>query len=234
MKLKLLLTSLLFSLSLLAGAQETEKEEGTLVAPYKVIDSLFREDQFYATISYNLLQNTPAGYKQYSFSTGLGLGFLRDIPFTKNRNWSVALGLGYSYDNIKHNVQVQDTDPKTYTIEDSYDKNKLVLHYLDIPFEIRWRNATPLSHKFWRIYTGFKASYLIGSKTDFQSSSANYKIKNSSDVNKWQFGPYISTGYNTVNMYVYYALTPIFKDVKIQGQDLKMSSLNIGFMFYIL
>ncbi|MGV7106187.1 porin family protein [Flavobacterium sp. U410] len=233
MKLKFLLMILLFSMSLVK-AQETETLKEGLNAPYKVIDSLFREDQFYASISYNLLQNKPAGYKQYSFSTGIALGFLRDIPFSKSRDWSVALGLGYSYNNIKHNVQVQNADPNVYVIENSYDKNKLVLHYIDIPLEIRWRNATPLNHKFWRIYTGFKASYLIGSKTDFQSSSANYKIKNSNDVNKWQFGPYISFGYNTVNMYAYYGLTPIFKDVKIEDQDLKMSSFNIGFMFYIL
>ncbi len=213
-------------------AQETKTEE-ELKAPYKVLDSLFREDQFYASITYNLMQNKPSGYKQYSFSTGITVGFMRDMPFTKDRNWSVALGLGYSYNNIKHNIQIQD-NPIAYTIENSYDKNKLILHYLDIPLEIRWRNATPLSHKFWRIYTGFKASYLLGSKSDFQSTDANYKVKNNSDVNKWQLGPYISVGYNTINMYVYYGLTPIFKDIQLDNRDLKLSAFNVGFMFYIL
>ena len=50
---------------------------------------------------------------------------MRDMPFTKDRNWSVALGLGYSYNNIKHNIQIQD-NPIAYTIENSYDKNKLI------------------------------------------------------------------------------------------------------------
>ncbi|AWM13806.1 hypothetical protein DI487_07970 [Flavobacterium sediminis] len=214
-------------------AQETEPKT-ELKEPYKVIDSLFREDQFYVSITYNLMQNKPAGYKQYSFSTGITLGAMRDMPFTKDRKWSVALGVGYSYNNIKHNIQVQDGDPATYAIENSYDKNKLILHYLDIPLEIRWRNAAPLNHKFWRIYTGFKASYLLGSKSDFQSAVANYKVKNNSDVSKWQLGPYISVGYNTINMYVYYGLTPIFKNTQLDNQDLKLSSFNVGFMFYIL
>ncbi len=33
----------------------------------KVADSLFREDQFYIYVSYNLLQNKPANFSQFSF-----------------------------------------------------------------------------------------------------------------------------------------------------------------------
>ena len=42
------------------------------------IDSLYREDQFYASLSYNLIQNRPTGFKQFSFSPGITFGFLRD------------------------------------------------------------------------------------------------------------------------------------------------------------
>ena len=51
-----------------------------------IADSLFREDQFYASISYNILQKTPDNFNQYSFSTGLSAGFLRDFPISENRH----------------------------------------------------------------------------------------------------------------------------------------------------
>ena len=38
---------------------------------FDAVDSLYREDQFYFSVTYNLLRNTPNGYSQYSFSSGL-------------------------------------------------------------------------------------------------------------------------------------------------------------------
>ena len=52
-------------------SQETLPQEVKTIE----IDSLFREDQFYASLSYNLVQNRPAGFKQFSFSPGITFGF---------------------------------------------------------------------------------------------------------------------------------------------------------------
>ena len=201
-----------------------------------VSDSLYREDQFYASLNYNLLQNKPAGYNQYSFSTGLSLGFIRDFPISKNRHWALGLGLGYSYNNIKHNLIIQeDLSDVTYNVNGNYDKNKLVLHYLEFPLEIRWRNSTPESHKFWRVYTGFKVSYLFGNKSVYKFEGNEDLIRDNSDLNKIQYGPYLSWGYNTINFYAYYGLNPLFKDAKLSnGEDLNLNNFNVGFIFYIL
>jgi hypothetical protein len=208
----------------------------TEIANVTEADSLYREDQFYISLTYNSPQGRPSGYNQNSFSTGLSFGFLRDMPISKNRHWSIATGLGYAYNNIKHNFAVKTiADLTTYSVDDSYSKNKLVLHYLDLPLEIRWRNSTAESHRFWRIYTGFKASYIFANKTVFESSTANHTIRNNSDFNKLQYGPYLSFGYNTINLYAYYALNPLFKDVKTtSGENVDLKTFNIGFMFYIL
>lgn len=201
-----------------------------------VSDSLYREDQFYASLNYNLLQNKPAGYNQYSFSTGLSLGFIRDFPISKNRHWALGLGLGYSYNNIKHNLIIQEDEfDIAYNVNGNYDKNKLVLHYLEFPLEIRWRNSTAESHKFWRIYTGFKVSYLFGNKSVYKFDGNEDLIRNNTDLNKIQYGPYLSWGYNTINFYAYYGLNPLFKDAKLSnGEDLKLNNFNVGFIFYIL
>jgi hypothetical protein len=44
----------------------------------------------------------------------------------------------------------------------------------------------------------------------------------------------LAVGNNTGNIYVQYSLSPIFKDVQLNDKKLEISSLNIGFVFYIL
>lgn len=201
----------------------------------KAVDSLYREDQFYATITYNLFQHKPSGYNQYSISSGISFGFLRDMPINKLRTWAIAVGLGYSYDNLKHNIKVDNTTSEIlYSFDDSFDKNKLVLHQLDLPIEIRWRNSTFESHKFWRVYTGFKVSYLFADKSVFKSSTENITVRKNNDLSKIRYSAYLSVGNNTGNIYLNYALTPLFKDVKINEENIKLSSFNVGFVFYIL
>lgn len=200
------------------------QEEST----YKVVDSLFREDQFYASISYNLVQNRPVGFKQFSFSPGITLGFLRDLPFTKDRKWSVAPGFGYNYNNIKQFINSNDLFPDEPVANAENIRTTIITHLVDFPLELRWRNATPDSHKFWRIHLGFKASYVFKANIKLETSQEKDKQNIIDDVNKWQYGAYLGVGYNTWNPYVYYGLNPIFKDGS------KLSNLNFGFIFYIL
>lgn len=200
----------------------------------KVIDSLFREDQFYLSISYNFLQKKPDNFSQYSFSTGFTGGFLRDMPLTKNRHWSIAAGIGYSYNNLKQNIEISTVTPNSSLINTGIVRSRIILHYLEIPFELRWRNATTSSHKFWRIHTGFKASYLLGGNLDYESEIIGNGNENIKDVlNKFQYGVYLSFGFNTWNPYIYYGLNPIF-DKNETATVNNISSLNVGLKFYIL
>lgn len=200
-----------------------------------VVDSLYREDQMYATFSLNLIQNRPAGFSKHSLSSGLSVGFLRDMPFNKKRTWAIAAGLGYSYNNLKNNIKVDNSaNDFNYTIDNTFDKNKLVLHQLELPIEIRWRNSTYDSHKFWRIYSGFKISYLFADKSVFNSPIEDIIVRNNNDLSKIKYATYLAVGNNTGNIYVQYSLSPIFKDVQLNDKKLEISSLNIGFVFYVL
>jgi hypothetical protein len=199
----------------------------------KVADSLFREDQFYISVSYNLLQNKPDNFSQFSFSSGFTAGFLRDFPISKNRHWSLAPGLGYAYNNLKQNINIQAVSLPTATTAEVV-RNNIQLHYLEMPIEIRWRNATSESHKFWRIHAGFKASYLLGGKFSYESGLTGNGTENIKNVlNKFQYGVYLSFGFNTWNPYIYYGLNPIFDDNKTAIEN-NISALNIGLKFYIL
>ncbi|WP_396180671.1 porin family protein [Flavobacterium sp.] len=190
------------------------------------IDSLYREDQFYASLSYNLIQNRPEGFKQFSFSPGVNFGILRDIPISKNRHWAIAPGIGYSYNNIKQFINSEEIVGATENTTSENIRTIISSHSIDFPLEIRWRNATPNSHSFWRIYTGFKTSYVFNSK--LESTTENTKESILDEINRLQYGAYISVGFNTWNPYIYYGINPIFKEGS------KMSNFNVGFIFYIL
>lgn len=192
------------------------------------IDSLYREDQFYASLSYNLIQNRPDGFKQFSFSPGITFGILRDFPISKNRHWAIAPGIGYSYNNIKQFINSEEIVGATENTSSENIRTTITSHSVDIPIEIRWRNSTPNSHSFWRIYTGFKTSYVFNSKLKLETTTESSKESISDEINRWQYGAYISVGFNTWNPYIYYGLNPIFKEGS------KMSNFNVGFIFYIL
>jgi len=232
----LLLTGLIaFTAPAQVLQQEPLVEKDSLPAVY---DPYYREDQFYTSIAYNLVQDKPSGYSPNSLSINLTAGILRDMPVNKNRTKSIAVGLGYSYNNIKHNLLINRVgSSRSYYVDsgDTYDKNKLVLHYVEVPIEFRWRNSDAVSHKFWRIYTGVKLSYLFADKAQYSMGGTKTTVTNNDDLNTIVYGAYISAGWNTWNFHAYYGLNPLFKSGTLSnGEDVKLRTLNLGLMFYIL
>jgi hypothetical protein len=203
----------------------------------KELDSLYREDQFYVSVTYNTLINLPRNVSQNSFSPGLHLGFVRDFPLNKRRNIALALGLGYSFNSYNHNIRISESNPSIYTIinNSNFVKNNFSLHLLEVPFEFRWRTSNFESYKFWRIYTGFKLGYIVGSKSVYNDGLESINMKNLTDLNKLQYGITMSVGYNTWNGFIYYSLNPVFNEVSTADlQSIDMSTLKIGLIFYIL
>ena len=200
-------------------------------------DSLYREDQFYLSVTYNALINLPDNVSQNSFSTGIHLGAIRDFPLNKQRTIALGLGFGYSFNSFNQNIKVSGSSPSTYTIlEDSnFSKNNFTQHFLEIPIEFRWRTSNSERYKFWRLYTGLKMGYLIASKSVFNDASGSDNQKNLTDLNRLQYGLTMSVGYNTWNGYVYYGLYPLFDSVSTTDlQPIDMTALKIGLIFYIL
>jgi opacity protein-like surface antigen len=233
MKIKLLLSLsiLLFSINALK-AQE--------------VDKYYLEDQIYMTLSYNMLVNKNDSVNQGGFSNGFSVGYIRDIPFNKRRNFGVAVGLGYSIGHYYQNLDI-----KTYvngagdiTRLDSRDfiRNKFTLSYIEMPFEIRFRTSTIESKNFFRSYVGFKVGYRLNAyskkKTNYQQSA----YYNHPDFNWWRYGLTLNLGYSKWNLHVFYSLSEIFKDgTTANPKDinnslipLNMNELNIGLVFYLI
>lgn len=227
--------SCLFLISFFNVFSQEEKPE---ITPMVKIDSLYREDQFYFSVTYNLFSQVPDGLKQDKFSAGISAGFLRDMPVNEKRTVAIAAGLGLSYQNYFQNLTIsRNADGLLYGVNDynEFVSNRYRQYLVDLPIEFRWRNSTFQSYKFWRIYTGLKFSYVFSNRSVLDDGETTYKINNNPEINKFQYGAYISAGYNTWNIYFYYGLNPLFKDVKtISGEEVKMRTMNLGLIFYIL
>lgn len=233
--MRIFLSCFLLVSALNVFSQENMTTQDTLVLK---VDSLYREDQFYFAITYNTLANKPAGLSQSKFSSGFSGGFLRDMPINKKRTVAIASGIGFTYNNYNQNLAISSSaENPVYTFIDSdtkYDKNKFSLLSLDVPVEFRWRTSTFESHKFWRIYTGIKFSYLIYDRSIFNGADGKVVVTGNKDFTRFQYGAYISSGYNTINLYLYYGLNPLFQSVKVNDESVNMQSLNFGIIFYIL
>lgn len=236
--MRLSLTVLLLLSLVRVSAQEKEKP-APLPPPMIQSDSLYREDQFYVGFTYNRLLNKPAGISQNKFSAGFTGGFLRDMPINKRRTWAIAAGLGVSYNKYFQDLLISKVDGvPQYNIIPSgtqYEKNKFEQLLIDVPIEIRWRTSTPESHKFWRIYSGVKVSYVALGRSKYVDNTYDVEVSKNANVNKLQVGAFLVWGYNTWNFYGYYALTPIFdNEARLNNGSVGLNPLHLGLMFYIL
>ena len=216
-------------------AQQPKEADTTFV------DNKYREDQFYLSVTYNLLGKKPREIKQSAFSSGIHFGFIRDFPFNERRNKAVGIGLGLSINSYNQNMLIsQDSDGNyTYQIIDENEitikRNKFTTYLIEIPFQYRWRTSTAKDYNFWRVYSGIKVGYLFHNSSKFKGSMEDVKFSGIDDFNKLQYGLTLSAGYSTWNFSVYYGLNSIFKDTaRLDGKSIDMNSVKIGLMFYVL
>lgn len=225
----------LFLLSFLSGySQEQPFSIDTL---HVKIDSLYREDQFYAGLNYNLILKKPSGVSQEKISFGFSAGFLRDMPVNKKRTFAIATGLGFSFNNYLQNMSITGSshNPIYEVVETNYDKNRFEQFRVDVPIEFRWRDSTPQEFQFFRIYGGFKVSYLLYDKSVYDNNIDKIVIKNNKDFEDFVYGVYLSMGYSAFNLQVYYNITPYFKSsAQIDSVPVTMNTLSLGLVFYIL
>lgn len=205
----------------------------------KELDSLYKEDQFYAGVTYNLLLNKPNNVSQNGFSLGFHFGFIKDMPINKRRNLALGLGLGYSSNSYNQNILIEETNNAiNYTLlqdGNSYSKNRFISHAIEMPFEIRWRTSTPDTYSFWRIYTGVKLGYIFKNAAKFRGDLGDSKFTNIKDFNEWQYGLTFGFGYNTWNIHLYYGLNSILSDkALLNNEAIEMNAFKMGLIFYFL
>ncbi len=206
----------------------------------KVIDSLYREDQFYIGLTFHLLRDLPESVSQSGFSGGLHLGFIRDFPLNKRRNIGLGAGLGWSVNSFGQELFIGE-DSNNNTIFRNlnsegieFDSNRFTTQLIEVPLELRWRTSTPDSHKFWRVYTGLRFGYVYYFQSTFKQGENQVLQTDVPEFDRFRIGTTLSFGYNTFNLHLYYSLNPFFKDAKLSNADIGITTFKVGLMFYIL
>lgn len=225
---------LLFLLPLYGSAQEVNN-----IPP--VIDSLYREDQIYIGVTYNIVTGQPAGIRSSQFSGGFHAGFIRDLPLNEQRNIALGLGLGWSIDTYGQNLFVGKgigTEGTRFEILDrnriDFDTNRFTTQSIDAPIQFRWRTSTPESYKFWRIYTGLRPAYVYYFQSKFEQDGNTYRESDIPEFERLRLGATFTFGYNTFNFNFYYSLNSFFKDAEVDGEPLDLRTFQVGLMFYLL
>lgn len=217
----------------------SQENEFSIDSLHVKIDSLYREDQFYAGLNYISIVKKPEGLSQDKISFGFSAGFLRDFPLNKNRTFAIAPGIGFSFNNYIQNMSILGSNNNPiYSIIPSdvnYDKNRYEQFRVEVPIEFRWRNSTPETFQFFRIYGGVKFSYLLSDKSVYDDGTQKIVIKNNKDFEELLYGVYLSMGYSAFNLQVYYGLNSFFKSTaQIDSVPVNMNTLSLGVVFYIL
>ena len=175
---------------------------------------------------------------QRNLSYNLQLGFIKDIPLNRSRNFGLGLGVGYATNSYYSNIGATQLDGDIiYEVLDSegLKRSKFETHAIEIPLEIRWRTSTPSDYKFWRIYAGAKVGYIFSGRSRLVTNEQTIGFSND-DIQKFQYGLIFNFGYNTWNIHAYYALNPLLEDGTMldNGTSIDFKALRIGVIFYIL
>jgi hypothetical protein len=202
------------------------------------VDSLYREDQFYFGLTYNLLTAVPDGVRIRGFSGGMRVGFLRDMPINNKRTLAIAIGGGVGLNRYGSTLAISEPNGVTqYAIlgdDTDFDSNRFSSVHIEAPIEFRWRNSAPNVYRFYRVHAGVNFSYVIANQAVFVQQGDRVKTTNLKDLNKFQAQFTLLFGYNTINFYAAYQLTSLFQGTTVGGKQLDYKPLQIGILFYFL
>ena len=219
------------------GIAQVENEIGLQAS---VVDSLYREDQFYFGLTYNLLTNVPQGVRSRGLSGGIQGGFIRDMPINKRRNIAIAVGLGLAYDQFGQNFFIgEDLDGKTIfkVLDENVDftQNRFAMGMIEIPIEFRWRTSTPTEYRFWRVYAGGRIGYAYWYKATFKQPGNDVNQTKIPEFQPIRLSATVGFGYNTFNFFASYTINPFFKDAFTdEGNKVELNAIKVGLLFYLL
>lgn len=192
----------------------------------------YLEDQLYISITYNSLLRQPKEATSSGFSYGASAGYIRDIPFNRRGRWAIGVGVGYNYDSFNHGLRVDEKG--NLTIPNQIAANKIRLHDIEFPIQLRWRTSTAVTYSFWRIYAGVRLNYNFSNTFSYKYNNQIFSYTNIDSYNNFQAGLELAAGYRAFNFYIYYGLTPMYKNILMNNQKVNTRIAKFGLVFYLL
>ena len=185
-------------------------------------DPLYREDQIYASVGYPLLIDVPEALTQNKLSHTFSLGFVRDMPINRARNYNV----------VHTNLQFTE-NMEAYTYLSSNVTNQWNNLDLEIPLEFRWRSSVPSNYQFWRAYAGLVGYYTLSAKQ--RTRTALTDSITSLSVQKFRLALRLNVGNNTWNLTYTHPIDSFFDyDKSLQNKQFsQLKTAKLGLVFYI-
>ena len=195
-------------------------------------DTLYREDQIYASVGYPLLIDVPEALTQNKLSHTFSLGFVRDMPISRARNLAFGLGFGLNYNVVHTNLQFTE-NMEGYTYLSSDITNQWNNLDLEIPLEFRWRSSVPLNYQFWRAYAGLVGYYTLSAKQRTRTELIDSIT--SLSVQKFRLALRLNVGNNTWNLTYTHPIDSFFDYDKSPHNKLfsQLKIAKLGLVFYI-
>lgn len=174
-------------------------------------------DRLMFDITYNDWVGDRKTFRMQGPSMGMNVSWLLEFPIVKKNLVSFAVGPGYGFYNLRHDMpMVYDLTNKTTGFGDESDvgffgKRKLVGHQIFIPVEFRFRTK---GWRHFKVHIGGKAGYQLSlfEKAKFSQNGEDIKVKNNSspDISRLVYSAHVRVGIRNFALYGSYNFNPFY------------------------
>jgi hypothetical protein len=206
-------------------AQETQNNDKEEME--KKYGGFGKSDRFHLQIFNDVWMNLPDSGTYSWYNPGLNLNLFQEFKFGSS-NFSFAVGAGISAHNFRFQAEMLKDSNDYITFHpfaEKKDKYKLVLSYVDLPIEFRYRTK---GENIFRVYVGGKIGYMMSNHIKMVDEGLKTKTYNISNLLKYRYGLTLTVGYKLINIYAYYSLSHLFE--KNKGPEMYPISVGISFI----
>lgn len=190
-----------------------------------------------------LLDKAPEMDKKFWGSKSVGLTYMIDYsPANTFFSLNVGLGLGLEKYALEDDLLLSTTTDDELgrvatidTLDFNANKSKIVMNYVEIPFEFRIYTNQTDREKGMFFALGASAGYLYQSftKLKYELDGVNNKVKNNTEfeLNKFRARAIIRGGFRGFNFFYKLGLTELFNSNRgPSGAPAKMYTIGISFV----
>jgi len=189
-----------------------------------------RQDMLFIDLTWDYLIGMPSTVTQKWYGRGINAGLMYDQPL--NNNNTVSLGIGaaiQSHNYYTDAVIIRDSaNISRFFVPGPTTKSrgKLVVNYVDVPFELRFRTKPNSKDLRWKFAFGGKFGYRINVyEKIIDDEDIKIKYYDYPNIAQWRYGVTTRIGYGAVMFSGFYSLSTLFTP---NNSDGNINALSLG------
>lgn len=167
--------------------------------------------------SFNLSEQN--SFLSYGKASNFGFDILQfGLRFNDNFKSYISAGFEWNYLRLKNNILLEKNSPQlAYQQIDKnsvdYKKNILTSTYLRLPLSFEWRSDKNSHGKRVKVAVGAMTGILLkGSQRLKSTANGKQSIKDSFNLSKFQYGPFVRVGYQHLGVFSKYYINDMFEN----------------------